>query len=237
MISNVPRILAIIPARAGSKGVPNKNFRSLAGRPLIHYTCESAAKAQLLDTIVISTDYDEAFNLAKPYSTIQTLLLRPANLAQDDTPMIDVVTHVTRYYDSIEVTFDYICLLQPTCPFRMEGLIDRAINLILSHDADSLATVRQVPAKFNPHWAYEDKNGYMTLATGEKHIISRRQDLPVAWYRDGQIYITRMDLIRRGTLLGEKLIGLPNEGSPDVNIDTMEDWLYAENIATNGYSA
>ncbi len=234
MATNLPRVLGIIPARAGSKGVPNKNFRSLAGKPLIHYTCASAAQSKMLSTVVISTDHENGAMLCKPYSEFQTVLTRPTELALDHTPMIEVISQVTQHYEQLGQYFDYICLLQPTCPFRREGLIDEAILYITHQDADSLVTVRSVPAKYNPHWIYENKNGYMALSTGESRIITRRQDLPETWYRDGQLYIARIDLIRQGILLGKKLIGLQNNGSPDVNIDTNDDWILTENIAQHG---
>jgi CMP-N,N'-diacetyllegionaminic acid synthase len=232
-----PRILAIIPARAGSKGVPQKNMRLLGGKPLVHYTLVSASKSKLINTTVLSTDCEKTLNFASRYPDIHNLLLRPKVLAQDDTPTIDVVKHVIHYYDKIGVVFDYVCLLQPTCPFRAHNLIDKSISRLLAMHGDSLVTVRKIPAKYNPNWALKSKDDYMEPATGDKVIISRRQDLPQAWYRDGQIYITRMDVVRRGQLYGNKLIGFVNEDSPDVNIDSIQDWLRAETILKNGITS
>jgi CMP-N,N'-diacetyllegionaminic acid synthase len=234
-MSTKPNILAIIPARAGSKGIPGKNMRLLAGKPLIHYTFISACESGLLDTIFLSTDCEKTLSFGIGYPEIQTVFLRPKELAQDDTPTIDVIQHVIHYCDKIGLSFDYVCLLQPTSPFRGRNLIDRTIKCLIDQGGDSLVTVRKIPDKYNPHWAFINRDEFLMIATGEKKIIPRRQELPDAWYRDGQIYITRIDLIRNGSLYGEKLIGFVNEDSPDVNIDNMQDWLLAETIANNGF--
>lgn len=237
MENRKPQILAIIPARSGSKGIPGKNARLLGGKPLIHYTFASASEALMLDRIMLSTDSEQIRSMSTSFPRIQALPLRPAALAQDATPMIDILSHVIQYCDKKELSFDYVCLLQPTCPFRNPGLIDQTIMCLIGEHADSLVTVRKIPTKYNPHWAYEKKAGFMVNAMGENPPVSRRQELPEAWFRDGQIYITRTDLIRKGLLQGEKLIGFPNDASPDINMDTIADWIQAENFVTNGFTS
>ena len=93
------------------------------------------------------------------------------------------------------VYFDAVCLLQPTTPFRRKGLIDEAIKKFESGSFDSLVSVREVPHEFNPHWVFEEKDGKLKIATGEKQIISRRQELPKAYHRDGAIYLTKTEVI------------------------------------------
>lgn len=224
------RILGIIPARAGSKGIPHKNIRLLANKPLIDYTIQSALLSNHLDTILVSSDCEETINISRQYSRIEAPFIRPTELAEDITPTISVIQHAVNYYTEIGQTFDYICLLQPTSPFREDDLIDKAIHRIIETGADSLISIRKVPAKYNPHWAFKmDQNeNFLSISTGEKNIISRRQELPDAWYRDGQIYITTVEQIQKGMLLGGKLIGFINENEPDINIDTWEDWELAE---------
>lgn len=231
-----PRILAIIPARAGSKGVPGKNMRMLAGKPLLHYTLASACESMLLSSIFLSTDCEETLSFGIGYPEVQGML-RPKELANDDTPMMDVITNMIHYCDKLGLSFDYVCLLQPTTPFRTRHLIDKTITYLIEQQGDSLVTVRKIPDKYNPHWAYENQHDYLKLVTGDKEIISRRQELPDTWHRDGQVYITRMDVIRAGHLYGKKLVGFLNEDSPDVNIDSMQDWLLAETIAKNGFQS
>ena len=224
------RILGIIPARAGSKGIPHKNIRLLADKPLIDYTIRSALLSNQLDTILVSSDCEETINISRQYSRIEAPFIRPKELALDTTPTIAVIQHAVNYCIENGQTFDYICLLQPTSPFREDNLIDKAIHRILETGADSLTTIRKVPAKYNPHWAFkmnEDQN-FLSISTGEKNIIPRRQELPDAWYRDGKVYIATIEQIQKGTLCGGKLVGFINENEPDVNIDTWEDWALAE---------
>src|SRR5690606_2699469 len=106
-----------------------------------------------------------------------------------------------------------VCLLQPTTPFRTGGLIDKAIEKFRSGNYDSLISVREVPAEFNPHWTFEEKDGKLKIATGEEEIISRRQDLPKAYHRDGAIYITKTSvLLKQNSLYGDK-IGFVDTGN------------------------
>ncbi|TDE11602.1 acylneuraminate cytidylyltransferase family protein [Dyadobacter psychrotolerans] len=233
-MDNKPRILAIIPARAGSKGIPGKNLRLLAGKPLLCYTIESALASREVDTILLSTDSIHAIDIAKSYPGIEVPFVRPDELALDNTPTIEVVKHAINYYLLNKCTFDYVCILQPTTPFRQEGLIDKTIRTIIKTKADSLTTVRRVPPKYNPHWTFKMDSGRIYVSTGDKHIITRRQDLPEVWYRDGQVYIATIEQIKKDALLGGKMVGFENENGPDINIDTIEDWELAEQILANG---
>jgi len=233
-MDNKPRILAIIPARAGSKGIPGKNTRLLAGKPLLSYTIESACDACEIDTIVLSTDSKKAIDIAKGYPGIEVPFVRPLELALDTTPTIDVVRHTINYYSVNGQFFDYACILQPTTPFRRKNLIDDTIRYIMTTGADSLTTVRKVPDQYNPHWTFKMEEEYIRITTGDKHLITRRQQLPDTWYRDGQIYISTIEQINKGALLGGKIIGFKNETGPNINIDTAKDWELAEQLLANG---
>ncbi|WP_221394525.1 cytidylyltransferase domain-containing protein [Dyadobacter sp. NIV53] len=234
-MNNKPRILGIIPARGDSKGIPNKNIRLLAGKPLIQYTIQSALLSDKLSTILVSTDCEKIINFSKQYPQIKTPFIRPKELATDNTPTIDVIQHAVKYYEKIGEVFDYICLLQPTSPFRNDDLIDKTIDKILKVKTDSLTTIRKVPDKFNPHWTFGMKDNILSVSTGEKHIITRRQDLPDRYYRDGKIYISTVEQIQKGMLLGGDIFGYINENEPDINIDTWEDWALAEKHLTDGF--
>ena len=236
-MADTPKILGIIPARAGSKGIPNKNIRLLAGKPLICYTIQSALLSNKLDTILISTDSEEVIAISEQYERIEIPFIRPKELSSDTTPTIDVIRHAVKYYKEIGRTFDYICLLQPKSPFRGDNLIDKTIEKIIETKADSLITIRKVPAKYNPHWTFEMKENFLSISTSEKHIISRRQDLPDAWYRDGKIYISTVKQIQKGLLPGGNIFGFINENEPDINIDTWQDWALAEKLLTDGFQS
>lgn len=225
------KVLGLIPARGGSKGIPRKNIKLLAGKPLIEYTIQSALKSDLLDKTILSSDDPEIIAVAKE-TGIEVPFVRPSEFAEDRTPSIGVVKHALEFFKTKNMEFDLVCLLQPTSPFRPERLIDKAIETFIQGDFDSLLSVRKVPADFNPHWIFEEnENGILKIATGEKEIISRRQDLPPAYYRDGAIYLTKSSVIlEQASLYGDKIGFIDNSASPHVNIDTMEDWKIAEEL-------
>ena len=224
------KILGIIPARGGSKGVPGKNIKMLGGKPLIWYSFEMAKKTNLFSDIILSTEDEEIANVGRGLG-ISVPSLRPKELAEDHTKSIDVVIHCIHEQLKFGFSYDIVILLQPTSPFRDPLLIENAVKIYKQRNADSLVSVRKVPSHFNPHWLFEsDENNMLRISTGEKEIISRRQELPDAYYRDGQLYITSVEvLMQKKTFLGNKLTYIVNdsEGSA-VNIDTMDDWSKAE---------
>lgn len=232
MMAPFPRILGLIPARTGSRGVPGKNMKLLDRMPLIQYTIEATQQSVLLDTILVSTDCPETARFASGFHNVTVPFLRPAHLATDHSPMIDVVVHALDYFEQNRFHFEYILLLQPTCPFRRSDIIDDTIRHVIKQNADSLITVRKIPVPFNPYWAYTfRKNSFekMVLDT-DCPSITRRQDLPATYYRDGEIYIARTLLIRKGQITGGQLAPWLNENEFGINIDTPADWMQAENL-------
>ena len=226
------RVLAIIPARGGSKGVPKKNIKLLGGKPLIEYTINDAKSSSFLTQIVVSTDDNEIANAAE-IAGCKPPFIRPSELALDNSTSITVIQHAVDFFEKQNVFFDAICLLQPTSPFREKGFIDNAISKFIASKADSLVSVLPVPHEFNPHWTFEiGKNNLLKIATGETEIIPRRQELPNAYHRDGSIYISKVSVIKKGTFFGESISYI--ESNPDfyVNIDTIEDWKKAEIFLT-----
>lgn len=222
------RILGLIVARRGSKGIPGKNIKLLGGKPLINYTIQSAKDSLLLDEIILSSDDVEIIELAKNQG-INVPFLRPKNLAKDTTTSLSVIQHTLRFLNENGTTFDAVCLLQPTTPYRSFGLIDNAIKKFNSAALDSLISVREIPSDFNPHWAFEEVGGELKIATGEEVPISRRQDLPKAYHRDGAIYITKANvLLDQNSLLGKHIGFIVTNGDEDINLDTPEDWKLAE---------
>ncbi len=225
------RILGIVPARGGSKGVPRKNLRPLAGKPLIEYTFEAALAATRLSRIILTTEDEEIAERGRR-AGIEVPFLRPESLARDDTPMLPVIRHAVKALEEAGDRFDAICLLQPTTPLRRPGDIDACIGLIEEHDADSVITMLPVPAEYNPHWVWiSDAEGYLKIATGEESPIPRRQELPPAWHREGSVYVTRRDiLIEMNSFYGARMVGYMMDPEKTVNIDTFEDWARAEKM-------
>ncbi|MCF2490266.1 cytidylyltransferase domain-containing protein [Dyadobacter sp. CY347] len=220
-------ILAIIPARKGSKGVPGKNMKLLGGKPLIQYTIESALASKLLTTIVVSSDCDETIAFSKEWQ-VEAPFVRPAELAADHTPSLEVVKHAVQFYEERKTRFDYICLLQPTSPFRSEDLIDNAIQHLIETDADSLISIREIPEKHHPLWAFSITDNFLQRVVQDKDLPTRRQDLPDSFSRDGKIYLVKSTLLDQDLLMGGKMVGYHDEKSPDTNINVPEDWELAE---------
>lgn len=224
------RILGIIPARSGSKGVPGKNRKKLGEKPLIQYTLEQAQKSLHLTQIIVSTDDPEIAEIAT-HLGVEVPFLRPAELATDTASSMDVVQHAVTFLENKGQFFDAVCLLQPTSPFREHGFIDKAISLFIAKKSDALVSMLPVPQEFNPHWVFEKEgNGFLKIATGENEIIKRRQDLPQAFFRDGSLYLTKIESIKKGSFYGNSLSYI--ESNPDlyVNIDTLTDWNLAEQL-------
>lgn len=218
------RVLGLIPARGGSKGIPGKNVRLLGGKPLLAWTAEAALASRRLSRVVLSTD-DEGIAEAGRRCGLDVPFLRPAELARDDTPTLPVVRHAL---ESLEDRFDAVCLLQPTSPFRRAADVDGCIALLEERGLDAVVSVLPVPAEHNPHWVFfEDGDGLLRLATGEEQPIPRRQELPPAFHRDGSVYVTRREIVMGGSLYGRRLGGylMPEAG---VNLDTPADWERAE---------
>ncbi|MCF0071409.1 acylneuraminate cytidylyltransferase family protein [Dyadobacter sp. CY261] len=232
MTKPFPKILGLIPARAGSKGVSNKNMRLLGSEPLIRYTIEAARQSDLLDKVIVSTDSPETADFSNRFDGTSAFFLRPPHLATDHSPMIDVIVHAIDYAETEWGKFKYVVLLQPTCPFRAIDIIDKAIRQIICEDADSLISVRKIPHMFHPFWAYTyaDKSLVKALPDVNRSIITRRQDLPDTYFRDGEIYIARTSLIRAGQITGGSISPWINENSFGINIDTPADWARAENL-------
>ncbi|MEK7829877.1 MAG: acylneuraminate cytidylyltransferase family protein [Acidobacteriota bacterium] len=231
-------ILGLIPARGGSKGVPRKNIRLLAGKPLLAYTAEAALASSRLTRVILSTDDEEIAEVGRGCG-LEVPFLRPAELAEDTTPTLPVVQHAVRFLEAQGERFDAICLLQPTNPLRQTSDIDGCIDLLESAEANTVFTMLAVPAEHNPHWVYfRNADGSLQLSTGEAMPIPRRQNLPPAFHREGSVYVTRRDVVMiENSLYGARVIGFEIERSRSVNIDNMEDWAKAESLLLKTFSS
>ena len=172
------KILGLIPARGGSKGVPKKNIKLLGKKPLIEYTIDSARNSNYITDIIVSTDDDEIAIAAEIYG-FKPPFIRPAELAQDNSTSLDVVKHAIAFFENQNIFFDAVCLLQPTTPFREKGFIDKAIEKFIATNADCLLSVLPIPDEYNPHWAFEEnekgmlKEGYLAdIAVFSKNLLT-----------------------------------------------------------------
>ena len=186
-------------------------------------------KSKMLSRTIVSTDDSKIKSICLDYD-MDVPFDRPKSLATDQTPTIDVILHAIEIMESINEFYDAVCLLQPTCPLRKPKLIDDTIAKYINTNADSLVSVQKVPLKYNPHWVFENNNnGFLKISTGENKIISRRQNLPNAFIRDGAIYITSTEIIKeQKSLYGQNISYFEHNFRHHVNIDTLKDWAKAE---------
>ena len=206
----------------------------LNGKPLIAYTIASAKTSKFLDRVILSSEDPEIIDVAKKLD-LEVPFIRPNDLAEDKSPTLPVIKHALNYFKSKGIHYDAVCLLQVTSPFRSEGFIDKAIETFKSKGTDALISVLEVPHEYNPHWTFKpNKEGQLEIATGDKQIISRRQDLPPAYYRDGAIYITKSEvIINQDSLYGKSISFIQSDPNRHVNIDTLDDWNKAETLVKN----
>jgi len=198
-------ILGITPARGGSKGILRKNIKEIAGKPLIAWTIESAQNSSLLDRYVVSTEDKEIAEISREYGA--DVIERPSELATDEATTLSVLQHAVE-----KIPCDSIVLLQATSPIRMGGLIDECIREFIDNEYDSLAT------GFTCKFIEYSKNNL------------RRQDIEGFFYDDGNIYVTKEDLIERGERYGKKVGRKVISRWENIEIDDEFDFWIAEKI-------
>ena len=220
--------LIVIPARGGSKGIPHKNIKPLAGKPLIYYTIDVARQFTTDDNICVTTDDPEIIKCVEDYG-LNVPFVRPAELATDTCGSNEVIQHAYKFFADKGVKYDTVILLQPTSPFRKIEFVKGAVDL---YD-DSMDMVTSVaPAACNPYYdGYEEgEDGFMYVS---KYIgdIKRRQDAPKVWQWNGAVYVINPKSLMEkgmGAFTKVKKYVMPEEYS--VDLDTMLDWKYAEFI-------
>lgn len=228
------RVLGIVTARGGSKGIPQKNITLLLGKPLLAWTAEAALRSRRLTRVVLSTDDDTIARVGREWG-LQVPFMRPLELAQDDTPTITVLQDVVRKLEAMGDRYDAILTLQPTNPLRRTGDIDGAIQLLESTCADSVISFVDVGEKHPARMKWIDPAGrVIDPPFAEAFEGQPRQHLPKLYLRDGSIYLTR-----RGVLMDQHSLKghdcrawiLPEERA--CNIDTPLDLLIVEQILCN----
>ena len=236
------KVLGIITARGGSKGVPGKNLKLLAGQPLLAYTIDAANNCAALDRVILSTE-DEAIAAAGRAMGCEVPFTRPAELSRDDTPHLPVVQHAAAWMrDHANYTFDAVMVLQPTSPLRTSTDIAAAVALLESTGADSVLSVSEVPVHSHPSRTLrlDASDQAVLFATGEpvRKRINRRQDLPPAWLMNGAVYACRTAVLfaSEPSLYGDRVVAyrMPHERSS--SIDDMDDWAAAERLLAQALS-
>ena len=226
-------VLALVPARGGSKGVPRKNVRPLAGRTLLDYTATAARESGVIDRLVLSTDSEEIADAGRR-AGIEVPFMRPAALAQDDTPMLPVIRHTLETLAANGWTPDIVVLLQPTSPLRRASHIREAVQLLRTSGADSVVTVVRVPAHMSPDYVMRIEGDRLTPFLPEGARVTRRQDARAAYSRDGTVYaFRRQTLAAFDSIYGEDCRPLVIDAADSLSIDAAADWDMAERILTS----
>lgn len=227
-------ILALIPARGGSKGIPRKNIKSFAGYPLIAWSIAAAKQSKLVTRIIVSTDDEEIAAVAREWGA-ETPFLRPDELALDKTTDLPVFEHALKWLEDVEgYRPDILVQLRPTSPFRPYGMVDAAVQILLNHkDADCVRGV--VPAAQNPFkmWRFngEDKplEQLLTVEGIAEPYNAPRQILPPVYWQTGHIDAIRTGtIINKKSLTGEVIYPLVIDPKYTVDIDTPADWVKYE---------
>jgi CMP-N-acetylneuraminic acid synthetase len=224
------KVLAVIPARGGSKGVPRKNIRLVCGKPLIAYTIETAlAGRYLFHRIIVSTDDYEIANVSQEYGA-EVPFLRPPELAADHVPMVPVLQHAVRFVEQQDgVLMDWVCLLQPTSPFRTVEDIEAALILAKKGGCDSVVSVVQVFSAHPILMKRIENDRLLPYCINEKEGTRRQDFRPPAYMRNGAIYLTRRDVLMKENSIWGSIIR-PYIMSPErsVSIDDELDMKIVE---------
>lgn len=231
MINQSQKILGLIPARGGSKSIPEKNIALLNGVPLIGYTIQ-AAKAAQLSHVIVSTDSQNIADSASQLGA-EVPFVRPAELAQDNSGAVGVIEHAIDFFQGEQTEFDFIVYLQPTSPLRTTEDIDQAVGTIRHSDADSLVSIMDVPHQFTPGSlmleAIDDGKNWVSHANEEQQPLTRQEKKQYVARNGPAILITRPKTIKKyGNLYGEKILSYKMPRSRSVDIDEQADLEYAE---------
>jgi CMP-N,N'-diacetyllegionaminic acid synthase len=228
------KVLAIIPARGGSKGIKRKNLQLINQIPLIAHTIEASNKSNLINRMIVSTDDEEIADISKKYGA-DVPFMRPEKYATDEAKSIDVVLHaLNKCSEQFKEQYDYLVLLQPTSPFRNFIHIDSAIQMLIDDDnAESLISVKEVPNECNPYYIYKIFDNSYCQPLIESNEIIRRQEQPKSYVRNGAIYVVKVQyLLQNKSLIAAKNLAYEMDDESSINIDTELDLLIAKSIAS-----
>ncbi len=228
------KILGIIPARKGSKGIKNKNIKKFDGKPLIYWTIKVALKSKL-DRVMVTTDSDTIIKYSINYGA-DVPFKRPSSISKDKSKTIDVIKHTINFYKKRNIIFDAIMLLQPTCPLRNVTDINNSLKILKKNKSlSSVISVQDVNAFHPARMKFMGKKNLLKDPIfSEKYENQPRQELPKMYIRSGLIYLTRVKTImKHNSLKGKKSFGIITPPSRAFNIDDISDFKIAELVKKN----
>lgn len=229
MPNNNKKTLYIIPARGGSKGVPNKNIKILAGKPLIYYTIKAALEVADSSDICVSTDSIEIKKVAED-NGVFVPFLRPDSLATDFASSEDVILHALEFYKNIGVNYDYVVMLQPTSPLREGRHIKEAIYLI-KEGVELIVSVKETDS--NPYYVLFEEDNQGVLKKAKEGVFTRRQDCPIVYELNGAIYIIKVDKLLKKGYQNLKKVKYLMSAEHSIDIDNLLDFKIAELIISS----
>ena len=215
------KVLSIIPARGGSKGLPRKNIIELKGKPLIAWTIESSLKSKYISKTIVSSDDEEILDISKKYNA-QTIK-RPEEFSNDEASSECVVLHTLEYLKKEGFEFDYVVLLQPTSPLRDEKDIDMAFEKLFEKEASALISVTVYDNKILKAFML-DSDGFMRGVSNNSFPFKRRQDLPKTYLSNGAIYIIKVkEFLKRESFYTDKTVSFVMSKEKSFDVDSIED--------------
>ena len=220
-------VLGVIPARGGSKGIPNKNLALLCGRPLLAYTADAVKASTRLTRAIVSTDDERIAECAKALG-LEVPFMRPAAIAADEAPMLPVLQHALEAMGANGFETNIVVLLQPTSPLRRAEHIDAAIDWLQRTAADSVVSVVEVPHQFNPLSVMRIEDGLLKPFL-DGPTVTRRQDKPKVFARNGPaVLAVRASVVASGSLYGDRSWPLGMSAEDSLDIDTPWDLRLVE---------
>lgn len=224
------KILAIIPARGGSKKVPHKNIKLLAGKPLIAYSIEVALKSKHIDKTIVSTEDKKIAEISEKFGA--EVVERPMEFAKDESPTIDAIMHTIQHFEEKGEYFDIIVLIEPTSPLRKENDLDNAIKIFIENinNADSLISVGEVQLE-NPYITKKIENDYVKPLIEVNKNLYQRQQLPKVYFPYGVIYLSKTSALKKyRTFYQERAMPYFIERWQNYEIDDSYDFIVIEAI-------
>lgn len=233
----MPEVLAIIPARGGSKSIPKKNIVPLGGKPLIAHVIETALRAPSVSRVVVSTDDEEIAAVSREHGA-DVPFMRPPDLARDDSPTLPAIEHAVAWLDSNEgYKPEIIVLLQATSPFTSEAEIEEAFRLLESRpDADAVTTVIEAPHNFHPYNIRRiNEDGTVVFMMEKEHFLHTTRQSKPKTYAFGNAYVfRRQTLVEQKSLFGRKCLPVVIDPLLAFDINDPHDLIVAEAIISSG---
>ena len=228
------KILAIIPARSGSKGIKNKNIKIIKKKPLLYWIGKAAKQSRLIDKIIVSTDSLKIKGICQNYN-LEVPFLRPKKISKDNSKSVDLIFHAINFFKKKNLFFDYVILLEPTSPFTTAKDIDDAIEQLYKkrNQADAIVGVSENINR-HPIYNFKIKQNGKIKPYKKRFSTARRQELEKLYFLDGSLYISKIDkLIKDKTFYHNRTLGFITKKWKSIEVDDITDFIIAESIFKN----